>query len=112
VTVPLRNDVLTVSKAVALQSILRAAQQNLPVRWVDAHGKIQDGEARSLARTSVYRVGGEAFNHLLPTDDVRDAYLEVWYAYGVAFIPVRALFRMVTDGTFVVDPQPSTGGTK
>jgi hypothetical protein len=91
---------LTVRDAVALATILEAAQTNARVRWVDDNHPdgVNEGTARHLVKDS--RTAG----FLGANDDVRDAYLRVTTVSGwEAWLPVADLIDMVSETTFAID---------
>jgi hypothetical protein len=90
---------LTLSDAVALADIIRAAQSNAPVAYSNDDGAtVVFGQARS--------VGDERGNFARDDDDVTDLYLRVTTAQGwEAFWPLREIIDAHKVGLFVPDYQ-------
>jgi hypothetical protein len=99
---PTMTDVrtLTTRDAVALATILEAAQTNARVRWVDDDHTdgVNEGTARHLVKDP------ETAGFLGSGDDIRDGYLRVTTVAGFeAWLPVSQLIEMVSETTFVID---------
>jgi hypothetical protein len=85
-------DILTVTDAVSLQTIIGAAQHNAKVaRLMDDY--VIYGIARSICNDSFYTLG--------PQDDVRDGFLRVTTQGGMETLwPVRELLAQVPTAEF------------
>jgi hypothetical protein len=88
---------LTITDAVALQTVLEAARNTRRVRWVDQRGNVLEGTARRICR--------DESGALLPDDaDVRDGTLHITTAIGLeTFVPVAEVIAMVGREEFALD---------
>lgn len=91
---------LTVADAVALSTVVGAAQRNAYVgRLMPKTGDVVHGTARSIGTAYGVFAG--------PNDDVRDMYLRVTASAGwEVFWPVSDLIAEVSAHTFVIDYEP------
>lgn len=91
------TDTLNLRDAVALGTILRAAQSNAAVSWLsDDSGALISGTARHIVRDP------ETAYFLHDDEDVRDAYLRISATFEY-FLPVRRLIEKVHTGEFVIE---------
>ncbi len=91
------SDILTLDHALALADVIRWAQSNARLRWLDQNTReIEAGTARSI--------GDERGNFLAYGDDVRDAYLRITTARGWEwFVPMADVMAFIARGEMVRD---------
>lgn len=91
------TDTLSLRDAVALGTILRAAQTNATVSWLsdESGALIENGVARHIVHDP------ESAAFLNDDDDVRDAYLRISATWEY-FLPVRRLIEKVQAGEFAI----------
>lgn len=87
---------LNLRDAVALSTVLRAAQTNARVTWLVENGETITGVARHIVHDP------ETAAFLNDDDDVRDGYLRVSSTFE-HFLPVREVIELVWRGEFVIE---------
>jgi hypothetical protein len=89
------SETLSIAKACQIQTILRAAQGTLRVRWLTANNDLLEGTARAIC----VREGGGFCG---PEDDLRDGFLWISGTFE-HWLPVRDVMDMIGRGEFALD---------
>ena len=87
---------LTLRDALDLSTIIRWAQSNAIVRWLDDRNEVQSGTVRSI--------GDERGNFLRADDEVRDSFVRITTSSGWEwFVPMKDILRLVRNDMMVRD---------